>query len=141
MPRIDERIPVIERLAERGVESDRRRGRAAVTNPSGRYEPIARVDEDDGWGSSEELPEFKTHVTVETPRSIITHNESPDIPFDQSINPYRGCEHGCIYCFARPTHAFMASRPGLILNRASLRKRTPPLCLKKNCPRKITNRN
>lgn len=113
MPRIDERMPVIERLAERGVGSDRRRGRAAVTNPSGRYESIARVDEDDGWGSSEELPEFKTHVTVETPRSIITHNESPDIPFDQSINPYRGCEHGCIYCFARPTHAFMGLSPGL----------------------------
>ena len=74
MPRSDERMTVIERLAERGVDHDRRRGRGAVTNPSGRYEPIARVDEDDGWGSSEELPPFKTHVTVETPRSIITQN-------------------------------------------------------------------
>lgn len=113
MPRSDERMAVVERLEATGVDSDRRRGRGAVTNPSGRFEPISRVDEDDGWGSSEELPPFKTHVTIETPRSVISHNESPDIPFDQSINPYRGCEHGCIYCFARPTHAFMGLSPGL----------------------------
>ena len=113
MGRMDERVPVIERLAVHGVEQERRRGRGAVTNPSGRYEPFSRVEEDDGWGSSEKLVPFKTHVTVETPRRIITRNESPDIPFDQSINPYRGCEHGCIYCFARPTHAFMGLSPGL----------------------------
>ena len=113
MPRNDERLAVVERLATSGVDGERRRGRGAVTNPSGRYEPIARVEDDDGWGSSGDLAPFKTHVTIETPRSIISHNESPDIPFDQSINPYRGCEHGCIYCFARPTHAYMGLSPGL----------------------------
>ncbi len=113
MARVDERQPVIDRLAATGVDDDRRRGRGAVTNPSGRYEPIARVDEDDGWGSAGALAPFKTHVTLETPRSIISRNESPDIPFDRSINPYRGCEHGCIYCFARPTHAYMGLSPGL----------------------------
>ncbi|TIU61979.1 MAG: PA0069 family radical SAM protein, partial [Mesorhizobium sp.] len=68
---------------------------------------------DDGWNSLEELPPFKTEVQVEKPRTIITRNESPDISFDRSINPYRGCEHGCVYCFARPTHAFMGLSPGL----------------------------
>ena len=68
---------------------------------------------DDGWETIEELPAFKTEVQVEKPRTIITRNESPDISFDRSINPYRGCEHGCIYCFARPTHAFMGLSAGL----------------------------
>ncbi|TIQ52941.1 MAG: radical SAM protein, partial [Mesorhizobium sp.] len=76
-------------------------------NPSGRFEPVSRHVFDDGWNSLEELPPFKTEVQVEKPRTIITRNESPDISFDRSINPYRGCEHGCVYCFARPTHSFM----------------------------------
>jgi DNA repair photolyase len=92
---------------------DRRRGRAAGINPSGRYEPISRHVFDDGWNSLEELPPFKTQVQVEKPRAIITRNSSPDISFDRSINPYRGCEHGCVYCFARPTHAYMGMSPGL----------------------------
>ena len=92
---------------------DRRRGRAAGVNPSGRYEPLTRHVFDDGWSSLEELPPFKTEVQVEKPRNIITRNTSPDISFDRSINPYRGCEHGCVYCFARPTHAFMGLSPGL----------------------------
>jgi len=104
---------VAERLTVDGVDADRRRGRGAATNVSGRYEPIARVAEDDGWDSMGELPAFKTSVTLEKPRTIITRNESPDVPFDRSINPYRGCEHGCIYCFARPTHAYMGLSPGL----------------------------
>ena len=141
MPRIDERIPVIERLAERGVESDRRRGRAAVTNPSGRYEPIARVDEDDGWGSSEELPEFKTHVTIETPRSIISHNESPDIPLINQLIPIAVASMDAFIVSQDQHTPLWASRPGLILNRASLRKRMPPRSLKRNCRRKITNQN
>lgn len=95
------------------VGFDRRRGRAAGVNPSGRYEPLTRHVFDDGWSSLEELPPFKTEVQVEKPRSIITRNTSPDISFDRSINPYRGCEHGCVYCFARPTHAFMGLSPGL----------------------------
>lgn len=95
------------------VGFDRRRGRAAGVNPSGRYEPITRHVFDDGWNSLEELPPFKTQVQVEKPRAIITRNSSPDISFDRSINPYRGCEHGCVYCFARPTHAYMGMSPGL----------------------------
>ena len=95
------------------VGSDRRRGRGAGVNPSGRYEPVSRHVFDDGWSSIEELPPFKTQVQVERPRTIITRNDSPDIGFDRSINPYRGCEHGCVYCFARPTHAYMGLSPGL----------------------------
>jgi DNA repair photolyase len=95
------------------VRPDRNRGRSAGINPSGRFEPVSRHVFDDGWDSLEDLPPFKTEVQVERPRTIITRNESPDISFDRSINPYRGCEHGCVYCFARPTHAFMGLSPGL----------------------------
>ncbi|UIJ71195.1 PA0069 family radical SAM protein [Aurantimonas sp. HBX-1] len=95
------------------VDRSRRRGRGAGINPTGRYEPFARVAFDDGWNSLEELPPFKTEVQVEAPKTIITRNSSPDISFDRSINPYRGCEHGCVYCFARPTHAYMGMSPGL----------------------------
>ncbi|CAN7474049.1 PA0069 family radical SAM protein [Rhizobium sp. LjRoot254] len=95
------------------IEIDRRRGRGAGLNPSGRFEPQEREVLDDGWQTFETLAPFKTEVQVEKPRAIITRNDSPDIPFDRSINPYRGCEHGCIYCFARPTHAYMGLSPGL----------------------------
>lgn len=95
------------------VRPDRNRGRSAGINPSGRFEPVSRHVFDDGWNSLEELPPFKTEVQVEKPRTIITRNESPDISFDRSINPYRGCEHGCVYCFARPAHSFMGLSPGL----------------------------
>lgn len=95
------------------VEVDRRRGRGAGMNPSGRFEPHERVAFDDGWESLEDMPPFRTEVQVERPRTVITRNESPDIPFDRSINPYRGCEHGCIYCFARPTHSYMGLSAGL----------------------------
>ncbi|MCR4268636.1 PA0069 family radical SAM protein [Nitratireductor sp. ZSWI3] len=95
------------------IDAERRRGRAAGINPSGRYEPVSRHVFDDGWGSIEDLPPFKTEVQVERPRTIITRNTSPDISFDRSINPYRGCEHGCVYCFARPTHAYMGLSAGL----------------------------
>src|SRR3954465_11259649 len=105
-------------LADRGIPDvgiahDRRRGRGTLSNQSGRYEPIARIAFDDGWQSLEELPPFATTVSVDSTRKIITRNESPDIGFDRSINPYRGCEHGCVYCFARPTHAYMGLSPGL----------------------------
>jgi len=95
------------------VNGERRHGRGAGINPSGRYEPISRHVFDDGWQTIDELPPFQTDVQVEKPRTIITRNQSPDISFDRSINPYRGCEHGCIYCFARPTHAFMGLSAGL----------------------------
>ncbi len=95
------------------VRPERNRGRSAGINPTGRFEPITRHVFDDGWETLEDLPPFKTEVQVEKPRTIITRNESPDISFDRSINPYRGCEHGCVYCFARPTHSYMGLSPGL----------------------------
>ena len=97
----------------RRIEIDRRRGRGAGLNFSGRFEPLQREAFDDGWTTLEDLPPFKTEVQIEKPRTIITRNDSPDIPFDRSLNPYRGCEHGCIYCFARPTHAFMGLSAGI----------------------------
>ncbi len=95
------------------VAVDKRRGRGAVTNPDGRFEPYARSLEDDGWDSLADLPPFKTEISFEAARRIITRNQSPDISFDRSINPYRGCEHGCVYCFARPTHSYLGLSPGL----------------------------
>jgi DNA repair photolyase len=95
------------------IDRERRRGRGTASNASGRYEPLARVAFDDGWQGLDELPPFKTTVTVDTTRKILARNDSPDISFDRSINPYRGCEHGCVYCFARPTHAYLGLSPGL----------------------------
>ena len=92
-----------------------RKGRGAGINPEGRFEHETRTAFDDGWGhaAEDELPPLKTTVTIERAKSIISRNASPDVPFTQSINPYRGCEHGCIYCFARPTHAYLGLSPGL----------------------------
>jgi DNA repair photolyase len=101
------------RFGDRLVDSDRRRGRGASSNPSGRLEAFQRETIDDGWTPDEAPEPLKTEVTVERPRSIITRNDSPDISFDQSINPYRGCEHGCFYCYARPTHAYQGLSAGL----------------------------
>ena len=89
------------------------RGRGSRNNLSGRFEKQARAFVDDGWDTLDELPPLKTTVIEETPKTIITRNQSPDISFDRSINPYRGCEHGCSYCYARPTHAYMGLSPGL----------------------------
>ena len=89
------------------------KGRGAISNGSGRFESEHRVLIDDGWGTlDDEAPALKTSIGIDATRSIIARNDSPDIPFDRSINPYRGCEHGCIYCFARPTHAFLGLSPG-----------------------------
>ena len=96
-----------------GVASGRRHGRGAQTNRSGRYEPVAYEPADDGWESLGDLEALQTEVQEVPARRIITKNQSPDIGFDRSINPYRGCEHGCVYCFARPTHAFLGLSPGL----------------------------
>ena len=95
------------------IEAGRLHGRGAVSNPDGRYEPTQRSAYDDGWGTLDEPPPLPTEVTFEKARTIITRNDSPDISFDRSVNPYRGCEHGCIYCFARPTHAYQGLSPGL----------------------------
>ncbi|WBJ98986.1 PA0069 family radical SAM protein [Methylocystis parvus] len=95
------------------VDAERRRGRGALSKRSGRFEKEAREEIDDGWGSLDSLDALKTNIHVEKPRAIVTRNDSPDISFDRSINPYRGCEHGCVYCFARPTHAYMGLSPGL----------------------------
>src|SRR5579884_1084428 len=100
-------------FSDRIVADDRRRGRGASTNLSGRFEKERREDFDDGWGALDELPPFKTEVILEKAKTIITRNDSPDISFDRSINPYRGCEHGCVYCYARPTHAYLGLSPGL----------------------------
>src|SRR3984957_19367709 len=90
------------------------RGRGAQSNSSGRYERETRVLLDDGWTREDEAPPtLKTEVLRDSSRKIITRNDSPDISFDRSINPYRGCEHGCVYCFARPTHAYLGLSPGL----------------------------
>ena len=90
-----------------------RHGRGAGSNHGGRFEREARTYTDDGWGGLDEIEALRTEVTIEHAKSIITRNDSPDISFDRSINPYRGCEHGCVYCFARPTHAYMGLSPGL----------------------------
>ncbi len=91
-----------------------RKGRGAVGNPTGRFEAALRVAEDDGWGSGDEAPPpLRTTLGVDSAKRIITRNQSPDVPFDRSINPYKGCEHGCVYCFARPTHAYLGHSPGL----------------------------
>src|SRR2546430_1949382 len=91
-----------------------RKGRGAATNESGRLESEKRMPFDDGWGSSDDGPaRLPTTLSVDTTRTIIARNDSPDIGFDRSINPYRGCEHGCIYCYARPSHAYLGLSPGL----------------------------
>ena len=89
------------------------RGRGAGVNMSGRFEAFSRSLFDDGWQGLEDLAPFRTEVFEEKPKTIITKNDSPDISFDRSINPYRGCEHGCSYCYARPAHAYMGLSPGL----------------------------
>jgi len=97
-----------------GVHPEARRGRGAVSNAAGRYEAQGRVAVDDGWDNLDEPPPpLRTQMIRDSTRTIIARNTSPDIGFDRSINPYRGCEHGCTYCFARPTHAYLGLSPGL----------------------------
>ncbi len=99
------------------ILQDGLKGRGALSNASGRYEKQSRVLVDDGWddgwrSEDDAPPPLRTEVIHDASRSIIARNKSPDISFDQSINPYRGCEHGCVYCFARPTHAYLGLSPG-----------------------------
>ncbi|GAB1715268.1 MAG: Radical SAM [Nitrobacter sp.] len=116
---------------EVAIDRERRRGRGAQSNASGRYEIEARTAFDDGWRSLDELPPFKTTVAIDTARKVITRNDSPDIGFDRSINPYRGCEHGCVYCFARPTHAYLGLSPGLDFESKLYAKPDAPALLEK----------
>lgn len=95
------------------VEEDRRRGRGARSNHTGRFEKTITEAFDDGWETLATLDAFKKDVLEDAARTIIARNQSPDISFDRSINPYRGCEHGCIYCYARPTHTYLGHSAGL----------------------------
>ena len=95
------------------LPGQRLRARAAQSNVAGRFEGLSRVGVSDGWDIPEDDQLVQTEVRVEAARSALSYNRSPDLPFDRSVNPYRGCEHGCIYCFARPSHAFLNLSPGL----------------------------
>jgi DNA repair photolyase len=117
------------------VADDRVRGRGAGLNMSGRFEITTREVFDDGWSSLEELAPFKTEVQIEKPRTIITRNQSPDLSFDRSINPYRGCEHGCVYCFARPTHAYMGLSAGVDFEARLFAKPDAPRLLERELSR------
>ena len=89
------------------------RARGVASNAVGRFEVQSRVRVDDGWDIAEEDRLLRTEIRAERPRSALSYNRSPDLPFDRSVNPYRGCEHGCVYCFARPSHAYLNLSPGL----------------------------
>ncbi len=138
------------------------KGRGAVSNPTGRFEREVRVRADDGWGgaardnieseaardnalagtldraeaASREETRPRTQVMMDATRAVLTRNNSPDVPFDRSINPYRGCEHGCIYCFARPTHAYLGLSPGLDFETRILAKPEAPRLLARELARR-----
>src|SRR5512147_2628780 len=112
-----------------------RKGRGAIGNRAGRYEPT-REQIDDGWWRDDEPPPLSTTVTDEACRSVISRNASPDVPFDRSINPYRGCEHGCVYCFARPTHAYLGLSPGLDFETKLFYKPDAPALLRNELDKK-----
>jgi len=121
-----------------------RKGRGAVSNRVGRYEAHARERVDDGWAppqgvvpaAEDQEPKLRTTVAIDASRTVIARNQSPDVPFDRSINPYRGCEHGCVYCFARPTHAWLGMSPGLDFETRLLAKPDAPALLRKELARK-----
>lgn len=109
------------------MRCERARGRGTGANPTGRFEPYVRESFDDGWGTHDEnMAPPATEVRYEKTDRIIATNQSPDVPFDQSINPYKGCEHGCIYCYARPTHAYLGLSPGLDFERVIVAKPQGP---------------
>ncbi|MGB9670995.1 MAG: hypothetical protein ACPLXR_07590 [Halothiobacillaceae bacterium] len=110
------------------------RGRGAVSNPDNRYSAYSSTLEDDGWGLLDALSEEPgpaTTLGIDTARSVISFNQSPDVGFDRSVNPYRGCEHGCVYCFARPTHAWLGLSPGLDFETRLFHKPDAPTLLRK----------
>ncbi|MCG8378919.1 MAG: PA0069 family radical SAM protein [Proteobacteria bacterium] len=95
------------------IKEKKIKGRGSLSSPDGRYLGFSREEVDDGWDSEHEQQKITTTVSIEKSKTIIARNQSPDIPFEQSINPYRGCEHGCIYCYARPSHAYFDLSPGI----------------------------
>jgi DNA repair photolyase len=121
-----------------------RKGRGAISNLQGRYEVLARDAADDGWPkeepahSADDAPPaaLKTEVIEERAKTILTRNQSPDVPFSISLNPYRGCEHGCIYCFARPTHSYLGLSPGLDFESKIYAKINAPELLRQELSRK-----
>lgn len=132
-------MPDIDKITAKEMEAQaqampeaQRRGRAALTNLTPRFEAEERIRIDDGWGSDDatEHPR-RTEVSIENPRSAINYIKSPDLPFDRTINPYRGCEHGCIYCFARPTHAYLGLSPGLDFETRLIARPTLPQVLER----------
>lgn len=114
----------------------RLKARGAASQPGPRFEPYAREWVHDGWDIPEEERLLRTEVTIERPRSVITRNQSPDLGFDRSINPYRGCEHGCIYCFARPSHAWLGLSPGLDFETRIIARPEAPVVLARELRRK-----
>ncbi len=112
------------------------KGRGALSNESSRYDSEKRIRTTDGWeheaspdpSDDDDLPPLRTTLTRDATRTILARNTSPDVPFDRSINPYRGCEHGCIYCFARPTHAYLGLSPGLDFETKISSSRKRPSC-------------
>ncbi|MFT3689554.1 PA0069 family radical SAM protein [Paenirhodobacter sp.] len=114
----------------------KRKARGAASVPVGRFEPFSREWVHDGWDLPEEERLLRTEIAIERPRKIITRNESPDVPFDRSINPYRGCEHGCIYCFARPSHSYLGLSPGLDFETRIVAKPDAPTLLARELRRR-----
>ncbi len=124
--------------AESAMLPGPRKGRGAVSNPAVRYETTAREAFDDGWGTLADLadlPPLPTTLLKERAKSALTFNDSPDIGFDRSLNPYRGCEHGCVYCYARPSHAYVGYSPGLDFETKLLYKPDLPALLEKELRR------
>ena len=119
-----------------GADSRAPKGRGAASNRSGRFESHAREGFDDGWDGPEDLPPLRTTVAVDASRTVIARNTSPDVPFDRSINPIRGCEHGCVYCFARPSHAFLGLSPGLDFETKLVAKPDAPALLARELSRR-----
>ncbi|MHA6324088.1 PA0069 family radical SAM protein [Roseivivax sp. CAU 1753] len=108
------------------IPPEARRGRGTASRDAGRFERFSRADAHDGWDIPEERHVERTIVSDEVPRSLINYTRSPDLPFDRTINPYRGCEHGCVYCFARPSHAYLGLSPGLDFETRLIARPTAP---------------
>ena len=135
-------MPPQERWKTRSIDADwselrdQARGRGALSNASGRFEREYAEPFDDGWTADEKPETLKTETILEKPKTIITYNTSPDIGFDRTINPYQGCEHGCIYCFARPNHAYRGLSPGLDFETKIFVKPSAPALLRRELSKK-----
>jgi len=135
-PEVDEPVKMLEAPSD-VLPAVARKGRGAVTNATGRYERHRQETVDDGWRQPDaDDPPLRTTVAIDASRTVIARNQSPDVPFDRSINPYRGCEHGCVYCFARPTHAYLGLSPGLDFESRLFAKPDAPALLRKELARK-----